>query len=180
MHKNENTQKSHSFLALAFFKGICLSRHQRIWNQHTCTSCTKYHVHCAGFTCLTHWVHCSLKVHDQTCFLLSLMDYIVIWSCWYALFCFISLKNTLSCCVAPRPPPCAWSQNPITNPHSRVLPALHLEGERPFFTLRCVLCNCGLYCTPRPLSSWCIAPTSAHRIPSSTHCTVYENLSPFV
>jgi hypothetical protein len=32
MHKNENTQNSHSFLALAFF--ICLSRHQRIWNQH--------------------------------------------------------------------------------------------------------------------------------------------------
>ena len=34
MHKNENTQNSHSFLAVAFFKGICLSRHQRIWNQH--------------------------------------------------------------------------------------------------------------------------------------------------
>ncbi len=34
MHKNENTQNSHSFLALAFFRGICLSRHQRIWNQH--------------------------------------------------------------------------------------------------------------------------------------------------
>jgi hypothetical protein len=33
MHKNENTQNSHSFLALAFFRGICLSRHQRIWNQ---------------------------------------------------------------------------------------------------------------------------------------------------
>ncbi len=32
MHKNENTQNSHSFLALAFFRGICLSRHQRIWN----------------------------------------------------------------------------------------------------------------------------------------------------
>jgi hypothetical protein len=30
MHENENTQNSHSFLALAFFKGICLSRHQRI------------------------------------------------------------------------------------------------------------------------------------------------------
>ncbi len=26
--------KSHSFLALAFFRGISLSRHQRIWNQH--------------------------------------------------------------------------------------------------------------------------------------------------
>jgi hypothetical protein len=34
MHKNENTQNSHSFLALAFFRGICLSRHQRILNQH--------------------------------------------------------------------------------------------------------------------------------------------------
>ncbi len=34
MHKNENTQNSHSFLALAFFRGICLSRHQRIWIQH--------------------------------------------------------------------------------------------------------------------------------------------------
>ncbi len=34
MHKNEKTQNSQSFLALAFFRGICLSRHQRIWNQH--------------------------------------------------------------------------------------------------------------------------------------------------
>ncbi len=34
MHKNENTQNSHSFLALAFFRGIYLSRHQQIWNQH--------------------------------------------------------------------------------------------------------------------------------------------------
>ncbi len=34
MHKNENSQNSHSFLALAFFRGFCLSRHQRIWNQH--------------------------------------------------------------------------------------------------------------------------------------------------
>ncbi len=34
MHKKENTQNLHSFLALAFFRGICLSRHQRIWNQH--------------------------------------------------------------------------------------------------------------------------------------------------
>ncbi len=34
MHKNENTQNLHSFLALAFFRGICLSRHQQIWNQH--------------------------------------------------------------------------------------------------------------------------------------------------
>jgi hypothetical protein len=34
MHKNEKTQNSHSFLALAFFRGICLSRHQRILNQH--------------------------------------------------------------------------------------------------------------------------------------------------
>ncbi len=34
MHKNEKTQNSHSFLAPAFFRGICLSRHQRIWNQH--------------------------------------------------------------------------------------------------------------------------------------------------
>ena len=34
MHKIENTQNSHSFLALAFFRAICLSRHQRIWNQH--------------------------------------------------------------------------------------------------------------------------------------------------
>ncbi len=34
MHKNEKTQNSHSFLALAFIRGICLSRHQRIWNQH--------------------------------------------------------------------------------------------------------------------------------------------------
>ncbi len=33
MHKNEKTQNSHSFLALAF-RGVCLSRHQRIWNQH--------------------------------------------------------------------------------------------------------------------------------------------------
>ncbi len=32
--KNKNTQNSHSFLALGFFRGICLSRHQRIWNQH--------------------------------------------------------------------------------------------------------------------------------------------------
>ncbi len=31
---NENTQNSISFLAIAFFTGICLSRHQRIWNQH--------------------------------------------------------------------------------------------------------------------------------------------------
>jgi hypothetical protein len=30
MHKNENTQNSNSFLAIAFFRGICLSRHQRI------------------------------------------------------------------------------------------------------------------------------------------------------
>jgi hypothetical protein len=30
MHKNENTPNSHSFLALDFFRGICLSRHQRI------------------------------------------------------------------------------------------------------------------------------------------------------
>ncbi len=34
MHKNKNTQNSHSFLALAFFRGICLRRHQRIWDQH--------------------------------------------------------------------------------------------------------------------------------------------------
>jgi hypothetical protein len=34
MQKNENTPNSDSFLALAFFRGICLSRHQRIWNQH--------------------------------------------------------------------------------------------------------------------------------------------------
>ena len=34
MHKNENTQNSHSFLALAFFRGISESRHQQIWNQH--------------------------------------------------------------------------------------------------------------------------------------------------
>ncbi len=33
MHKNENTKNSHSFLALDFSRGICLSRHQRIWNQ---------------------------------------------------------------------------------------------------------------------------------------------------
>ncbi len=30
MHKNENSQNSQSFLALAFLRGICLSRHQRI------------------------------------------------------------------------------------------------------------------------------------------------------
>jgi hypothetical protein len=30
MHKNENTQNSHSFLARAFSRGICLSRHQQI------------------------------------------------------------------------------------------------------------------------------------------------------
>jgi hypothetical protein len=30
MHKNENTQNSHRFLAVAFFRGICLRRHQRI------------------------------------------------------------------------------------------------------------------------------------------------------
>ncbi len=30
MHKNEKTQYSHSFLALAFFRGFCLSRHQQI------------------------------------------------------------------------------------------------------------------------------------------------------
>ncbi len=30
MHKNENTPNSHRFFALAFFRGICLSRHQRI------------------------------------------------------------------------------------------------------------------------------------------------------
>ncbi len=34
MHKNKNTPNSHSFLALAFFRGICLSWHQRIRNQH--------------------------------------------------------------------------------------------------------------------------------------------------
>ncbi len=28
MHKNENTQNSHGFLDLAFFRGICLSRHK--------------------------------------------------------------------------------------------------------------------------------------------------------
>jgi hypothetical protein len=28
--KNENSQNLHSFLALAFIRGICLSRHQRI------------------------------------------------------------------------------------------------------------------------------------------------------
>ncbi len=33
--QKRNTQNSHSSLALAFFRGICLSRHQRIWNQHT-------------------------------------------------------------------------------------------------------------------------------------------------
>ncbi len=31
---SQNTQNSHSFLALAFFRGICLSRHQWIRNQH--------------------------------------------------------------------------------------------------------------------------------------------------
>jgi hypothetical protein len=31
--KRKNS-KFHSFLALAFFEGICLSRHQRICNQH--------------------------------------------------------------------------------------------------------------------------------------------------
>jgi hypothetical protein len=30
MHKHENIPNSHSFLALAFFRGLCLSRHQRI------------------------------------------------------------------------------------------------------------------------------------------------------
>ncbi len=30
MHKRENTPNLHSFLALAFFRDICLSRHQRI------------------------------------------------------------------------------------------------------------------------------------------------------
>ncbi len=34
MHKNKKTQNLHSFSALAFLRGICLSRHQRIWNQH--------------------------------------------------------------------------------------------------------------------------------------------------
>jgi hypothetical protein len=34
MNKNEKTQNLHSFLALVFFRGVCLSRHQRIWNQH--------------------------------------------------------------------------------------------------------------------------------------------------
>jgi hypothetical protein len=34
MGKNENTQNSHSFLAIAFIRGICLSRYQRIWKQH--------------------------------------------------------------------------------------------------------------------------------------------------
>ncbi len=33
MHKNENTQNSHSFLALAFLGGICLGRHRRIWDR---------------------------------------------------------------------------------------------------------------------------------------------------
>jgi hypothetical protein len=33
--QKQKTQNSHSFLALAFFRGIfCSSRHQRIWNQH--------------------------------------------------------------------------------------------------------------------------------------------------
>jgi hypothetical protein len=32
--KNQNTQNSLSFLALTFFRGLCLSRHRRIWNQH--------------------------------------------------------------------------------------------------------------------------------------------------
>ena len=36
MHKNENTQNSHSFLALAFFRGIFLSRHKilRVFDTH--------------------------------------------------------------------------------------------------------------------------------------------------
>jgi len=34
MHKNENTQNSNSFWLLLFFRGICLSRRQRIWNKH--------------------------------------------------------------------------------------------------------------------------------------------------
>jgi hypothetical protein len=34
MHKNENTQNSYSIFALAFFRVICLSRHQQILNQH--------------------------------------------------------------------------------------------------------------------------------------------------
>jgi hypothetical protein len=33
MRKNENTNILHRFLAIAFFRGICLSRHQRIVNQ---------------------------------------------------------------------------------------------------------------------------------------------------
>ncbi len=33
MQKHENTQNSHRILVIAFFRGICLSRHQRIWNQ---------------------------------------------------------------------------------------------------------------------------------------------------
>ena len=42
-HKNQNTQNSHSFLALTFFRGICLSRHQRIWNQHEILRCLVTH-----------------------------------------------------------------------------------------------------------------------------------------
>ncbi len=37
LQKNAQKQKyskSHSFLALTFFRSICLSRHQLIWNQH--------------------------------------------------------------------------------------------------------------------------------------------------
>ncbi len=39
IRKNENTQNSHSFLAIASFRDICLSLHRRIWNQHKILRC---------------------------------------------------------------------------------------------------------------------------------------------
>jgi hypothetical protein len=32
--QNKNTQNWHSFFAIAFFRGLCLSQHQRILDQH--------------------------------------------------------------------------------------------------------------------------------------------------
>jgi hypothetical protein len=41
---NENTEISHSFLAIGFFRGFCLSQHQRSWNLHKILCCFDSHI----------------------------------------------------------------------------------------------------------------------------------------
>ncbi len=64
MHKNENTQNSHSFLAPAFFRGICLRRHQQIWNQHKILRFFDTHIDIfQEKKCLGHYsTFCNLKM----------------------------------------------------------------------------------------------------------------------